>query len=498
MIICMQANLVTAITENGNNNNSMHLVFNGFNEHLESISKSDKIFAYIPEKVAYALLSLPEHLKAQNIFGSDTHDSLYFDQENLINVCKQIVENSKSNSLQIIEYTSVYKALETALYFLQHPQCIKDNENNPIYQKLLKKFSNYQLHLQTGDAIITIVPEKTINRRPSRHKMFCKLTIKDCLRATNIVAGDVTINGTLTVDGKRVNGCICAQGQTGPTGPQGLIGNSGPTGFTGDPGQVGSTGATGNTGPTGNAGSAGFTGATGNTGATGAAGTPGTTGPTGPIGIAGMIGATGPSGAIGSTGPIGNTGSAGPIGATGATGNIGPSGAAGTPGTTGPTGPTGLAGMIGATGPSGTIGLTGNTGHTGPTGMQGLGLPLFATSITCGMQIATGSTFLNNTSFIAAQSGIYLINFNASSEFDGSRNATFDIYLNGTPISGFTAQASAMTTNATDLFIFPIAISMIIPLNAGDTVQVHVMIVSGDPGDSITVQNTILNAIKIG
>ena len=119
-----------------------------------------------------------------------------------------------------------------------------------------------------------------------------------------------------------------AQGLTGPTGPQGVKGDTGLKGPIGPQGLKGDTGATGPTGPQG------------------AAGTRGAVGPVGPTGATGGIGATGPTGA---------TGPKGPTGATGATGPTGPQGAAGSKGATGPTGP------------QGTTGPTGPQGATGPT-----------------------------------------------------------------------------------------------------------------------------------
>ena len=93
----------------------------------------------------------------------------------------------------------------------------------------------------------------------------------------------------------------------GPTGPQGLSGNTGPTGA---PGTATNTGATGPSGSTGFTGFTGPIGLQGVTGATGPSGSTGFTGFTGPIGLQGVTGATGPSG---STGFTGFTGPAGPV-----------------------------------------------------------------------------------------------------------------------------------------------------------------------------------------
>ena len=113
-----------------------------------------------------------------------------------------------------------------------------------------------------------------------------------------------------------------AQGLTGPTGPQGVKGDTGvkgPTGPAGAPGSVGSIG------PTGPQGAAGARGSVGPVGPTGATGNTGATGPKGPTGPTGSMGPTGPQGATGATGVMGPTGAQGPKGNTGATGPTGPS-----------------------------------------------------------------------------------------------------------------------------------------------------------------------------
>jgi len=68
----------------------------------------------------------------------------------------------------------------------------------------------------------------------------------------------------------------------GPTGPQGITGQTGATGNTGVTGITGATGNTGLQGITGPTGATGITGATGATGATGITGPTGATGVTGP------------------------------------------------------------------------------------------------------------------------------------------------------------------------------------------------------------------------
>jgi hypothetical protein len=146
------------------------------------------------------------------------------------------------------------------------------------------------------------------------------------------------------------------QGDTGPTGPQGIQGNTGPTGSQGIQGNTGPQGVTGPTGPQGPTGAQGIP---GEDGAQGPQGDVGPTGNTGPTGSQGIQGPTGPAGAQGEQGIQGVQGPAGADGATGPQGIQGPTGA---------TGQQGIQGVQGATGPQG------NTGPAGPTGPTGEGI----------------------------------------------------------------------------------------------------------------------------
>ena len=206
-------------------------------------------------------------------------------------------------------------------------------------------------------------------------------------------------------------------GNTGATGPAGIIeSNTAPSDTSvlwlnpNTPGTlgIGSTGATGVTGATGNTGSIGSTGATGAIGSTGA------TGVQGPTGATGVQGSTGPAGTsvniIGSVPTAGvdpqltlntafpsavdgngvltdDTGDLwvlagglwtdvgnikGPEGSTGATGPQGATGIQGATGVQGSTGTQGATGEQGTTGPQGATGSTGDTGSTGATGLAGI------------------------------------------------------------------------------------------------------------------------------
>jgi hypothetical protein len=217
-------------------------------------------------------------------------------------------------------------------------------------------------------------------------------------------------------------------GNTGATGPAGIVeSNTAPADTSvlwlnpNTPGTlgIGSTGATGVTGATGNMGPVGAVGGTGATGITGSTGLTGATGDTGPIGATGATGAVGSTGATGIEGPTGATGVQGSTGPAGTSVNIIGSvptagvdpqltlntafpsavdgngvltddtgdlwvlagglwtdvgnikGPEGSTGATGPQGATGIQGATGAQGSTGTQGATGEQGTTGPQGATG-------------------------------------------------------------------------------------------------------------------------------
>ena len=222
-------------------------------------------------------------------------------------------------------------------------------------------------------------------------------------------------------------------GNTGATGPAGIVeSNTAPADTSvlwlnpNTPGTlgIGSTGATGVTGATGNMGPVGAVGGTGATGITGSTGLTGATGDTGPIGATGATGAVGSTGATGVEGPTGATGVQGSTGPAGTSVNIigsvptagidpqatlnaafpsavdgngvltddtgdlwvlaggtwtdvgdikGPEGSTGATGPEGATGTQGATGVQGATGTQGATGATGDTGSTGPIGATGIG-----------------------------------------------------------------------------------------------------------------------------
>lgn len=193
-------------------------------------------------------------------------------------------------------------------------------------------------------------------------------------------------------------GCCCNSCGTCPPGPQGPIGPRGPQGI------------------------------------------PGPVGPEGPQGIAGIPGPQGPQGVQGIQGPIGLTGPAGPQGPAGETGATGPQGPIGLTGPAGPQGPIGETGPEGPQGPAGTV--------LGFADFYALLPPDNPIPIAAGSDVdfpetaaisGTSITRLTDSSFNLANSGSYLILFNASVTEAGQLVLT----VNGDEISYTVAGRSA-------------------------------------------------------
>lgn len=237
------------------------------------------------------------------------------------------------------------------------------------------------------------------------------------------------------------NPCInCPPGPQGPQGPQGVAGPQGPMG---PQGPIGEAGATGPAGPQGIAGPVGPQGPRGETGLTGPQGPQGVAGPIGPQGPAGE---TGPAGAVGPAGPQGPQGVAGPVGPQGPQGETGPAGPQGPAGETGPAGAAGPAGPQGPQGVAGPVGPQGPQGVPGPAGtvlafadFYALMPPNNATTIAAGEDVqfpqdgpnsGTGITRQSADSFILADAGTYLVQFQVTAGEGGQLILT----LNGTDL----------------------------------------------------------------
>ncbi|MGE7889649.1 Gly-Xaa-Xaa repeat protein, partial [Bacillus cereus] len=204
-------------------------------------------------------------------------------------------------------------------------------------------------------------------------------------------------------------------------------------------------------------------------GATGAQGAQGVQGPAGATGAQGAQGVQGPAGATGATGAQGAQGAQGPAGATGATGA---QGAQGVQGPAGATGATGAQGATGATGPAGTpIPVT--TAVLGNTNAQ---------TVSPGSNIQFNETFeLTNLSFNGSdtltvlETGVYDINFSASTTFPGSSPFGFGLSFNGQPPS---------RNFSTNVIGSAVSFSTIITLTAGTTISVQ------PTANTISIPNT--------
>ncbi|MGX5439283.1 Gly-Xaa-Xaa repeat protein [Bacillus thuringiensis] len=297
---------------------------------------------------------------------------------------------------------------------------------------------------------------------------IAKLFKIDCCAIDNLVKLISEIQAILVRYG---SGCLGGgtTGATGATGPQGATGAQGPQGAQGP---AGAQGATGPQGPQGIQGPAGAQGATG---AQGPAGAQGATGAQGPAGAQGATGAQGPAGAQGATG------AQGPAGAQGATGAQGPAGAQGATGAQGP------AGAQGATGAQGPAGAQGATGATGPAGTP---IPITtavlgntnAQTVSPGSNIQFNETFeLTNLSFNGSdtltvlETGVYDINFSASTTFPGSSPFGFGLSFNGQPPS---------RNFSTNVIGSAVSFSTIITLTAGTTISVQ------PTANTISIPNT--------
>ena len=162
-------------------------------------------------------------------------------------------------------------------------------------------------------------------------------------------------------------------------------------------------------------------------GPVGPQGPAGETGPRGPQGVQGVMGPTGPQGPMGAQGPAGESGAIGPQGPAG------PQGPQGIQGEVGPAGPQGPAGVAGPIGPQGPQGIQGEVGPQGPQGLPGgvLSYADFyalmptdnAAPIPAGDDVAfprngvianTNIGRINDTTFLLAAAGTYLVNWNAT------------------------------------------------------------------------------------
>ena len=209
---------------------------------------------------------------------------------------------------------------------------------------------------------------------------------------------------------------------------------------------------------------------------------PGPPGPQGPIGPRGPRGCPGADGAQGPVGPQGPTGPMGPRGCPGADGAQGPVGPQGPQGPAGPEGPQGPQGETGAQGPAGPEGPQGPQGETGPQGPAGPSMTetsAFAAN-TSGATISVvlsgtlvplpdaqtlDSIIVDNadTVFTVPDDGRYFISYAVN--LTAAALLQSHILVNGVP--NLASQISPIVS------ISRFSSSIILPLNAGDTISLE-------------------------
>ncbi|MDA1768731.1 Gly-Xaa-Xaa repeat protein, partial [Bacillus cereus] len=151
---------------------------------------------------------------------------------------------------------------------------------------------------------------------------------------------------------------------------------------------------------------------------------------------------------------------------------------------------TGATGAQGAQGPAGATGATGAQGATGATGPAGTPIPITtavlgntnAQTVSPGSNIQFNETFeLTNLSFNGSdtltvlETGVYDINFSASTTFPGSSPFGFGLSFNGQPPS---------RNFSTNVIGSAVSFSTIITLTAGTTISVQ------PTANTISIPNT--------
>jgi hypothetical protein len=249
-------------------------------------------------------------------------------------------------------------------------------------------------------------------------------------------------------------------------GPPGAPGATGAPGAKGDPGTPGSPGSPGAVGPAGARGLAGFPGPQGVAGPPGAPGSQGVAGPPGPKGDPGSPGAAGSPGTPGGQGPAGTPGVAGPAGAPGAPG---PQGVAGPPGPRGLRGPPGIGGPSFSVASNNLIQITSSSGSSSIT----------ENPFPYNLIISNVNGAFNPTTYIFTVptngSGIYTFNMTFTYSFTGTIELAALIYVNGTttaiPYELFFSETVPGIARIPQ--VRTRTLTSVIPLNAGDTVQVY-------------------------
>lgn len=109
-----------------------------------------------------------------------------------------------------------------------------------------------------------------------------------------------------------------------------------------------------------------------------------------------------------------------------------------------------------------------------------------------GFEIVTSNVYLTSTNFVFGEKGRYLIIFNASTLLPGYMDVTYHFCKNNQQIEG-----AFISVKSHHRGIFPTSLSFVEYFNEGDELDIEIIIVSGMITDTIEIQNTILNIIKI-
>ena len=242
---------------------------------------------------------------------------------------------------------------------------------------------------------------------------------------------------------------------------------------------------------------------------------PGPPGPPGPQGPQGPRGPEGPQGIPGPEGPEGLQGIPGPEGPEGPQGIRGPEGPEGPQGVPGPEGPQGIPGPEGPEGPQGIPGPEGPQGIPGEPGASSSGLSAYGGLYNAGTQILNFSAAdteipiaLNtpmplknvtvsqsNTLFIEI-SGNYEINYNILLNTSRDVTAAVGVRRNGV-ILPVTRGSQTMSVDSATFLSYDgrLSASVIVPLSAGDRLDLVISIVRTLPSNFSAIINGYANAV---
>lgn len=182
---------------------------NKITKELDLVKNSNLEFAFVPDTVANAIFSLTDYF--QLAAYSKKFQEVYL---------------ALRQNFRTIEYSNMRAAIAEALTTLTK---YEHNNDNSEYLALKNELIRYQQDLTNKNALIFLGPEET-TRSGNKCELFCNLLVRDCLRAssinaTNITSNNVTITGSLILDGITINpNTLKSTGFTGVTGPTVNIG----------------------------------------------------------------------------------------------------------------------------------------------------------------------------------------------------------------------------------------------------------------------------------